>query len=200
MRKILTARNAAICLLLAPLASFAQSQLIISQPIPLTGGGSWFNSLGDFGASANASGTTGADWANFSYSCYGLFGQAEVGATVGLSGACSGSASLGDDTGSIRSNYFSVSIWGDGGGSLELLDFRNDLMASVPLIGYIVPLWQQYSLPFEGQGTFAVVPSPEPGTILLVATAGLAIAIRRRPFPGKPSRLGPTASARLRSR
>jgi hypothetical protein len=58
-------------------------------------------------------------------------------------------------------------------------------MASVPLVGYIVPLWQQYSLPFEGQGTFAVVPSPEPGTVLLVATAGLAIAIRRRLIPAR---------------
>jgi hypothetical protein len=182
VKKKLTATNAAFCLLLAPLASFAQSPLIISQPIPLTGGGSWFQSLGDSGVSANASGASGADSVNFSYSC-GFGGFAGVGALVGLTGACWGRASVDDGTSGMGSNYFSVSIWGDGGGSLELLDSRDNVMASVSLAAYIVPLWQQYDLPQEGQGTFAVVPNPEPGTILLVATAGLAIAGRRRLIP-----------------
>lgn len=142
----------------------------------MTGGGSWFNSLGDSGVSAWGSGVSGDDWVNFNYSC-DFGGSAQVAATVGLSGACSGRASAGDGVSYVGSPYFSVSIFGDVG-SLELFDSTRDVLASIPLTGYVVPM-QQSILFNEADGTFAIVPSPEPGTIILFATAGLAIGVRR---------------------
>jgi hypothetical protein len=161
--------------------------LIITTPIPVTGGGTFWRSYPDVGGSAHGSGSDGTDSAAFSY--YSCDSEGFSGGFISGSGGCTTAleGSFGDIDGVISSN-FNVSL-GDGGGVLDLYDSNDALIASAVLSGYVTDV--SYVVPLFGDsgdvnGTYAIGAAsgtgaaPEPATWMLMFVALSVIAVRWR--------------------
>lgn len=194
-----------LLLLFAAAAGAWASPLIVTDPILITGSGSWFTTGNQSGSSAAAYGMSadGITGAAFSYSCDAGGGPGVFAYHAAFFGQCAaGSASIGG----VPYRYmgsFSVNLPGSGGmGLFEIFDFDGSLLASVPVIGYIVETSHITDPGFrEANGTFNIVPNnpaiqpqfepvvgnPEPGTVALMAL-GILLIVRRRAVAGPLAR------------
>jgi len=181
---------------LALTAVASASPITVTNPIPLTGSGSWTSAFpGIEMTSASASGSNGVDFASFGYTsdCAGA-GSPSVAVTV--NGGCAVTIGFGADIDGVQSDFFSVELFADTGiGLLDIYDSSHDLLASADLIGWIdvtsiVESGPSEDLAQDVDGTFAIVSAPEPktyltlgfGLIVIVLVAGRKRHyVRRRP-------------------
>ncbi|MGA2715302.1 MAG: hypothetical protein ABSG41_19550 [Bryobacteraceae bacterium] len=177
-----------LVVVLAFTAVACASPITVTNPIPLTGSGSWTSAFpGIEVTSASASGSNGVDFASFSYTsdCAGA-GSPSVGVTV--NGGCGMATGFGADIDTVQSDFFSVDLFADTGtGLLDIYDSSDDLLASADLIGWInitsiVESGPPGNPAQDVDGTFAITPAPEPKTYLTLGFGLIWIVKFRRPM------------------
>jgi hypothetical protein len=163
------------------LASTVIAGPLIVGPVPVSGGAMLSNSRGDIFITEQFSGTNGSDSVSlYSSGIYAVpgSGSGSPGGPFG-DGGCIACVRID----AVTSHYFSFFIGGDGGSSLTLFDSSHNVIASASLIGYIYITSFTYYDPsnlFLGSTeTFAIVPTPEPGTIGLVLLGLVALPLTR---------------------
>jgi hypothetical protein len=163
--------------------------ILVTDPISLTGSGTWSFSFigGEMIQSASASGNNGADSAGFSYisDCAGAGGPS---VEVSVNGGCAVATGMGAEIDDVFSSLFSIQLGAGGTGLLELYDSNHDLLASADVIGWINVTTLVYNGPpgdpgMSGDGAFAIAAVPEPPTWLPLLL-GMAWLIKRRPTAG----------------
>jgi hypothetical protein len=169
-------------------AMWASAGSITADSISMTGNGNWnYSYPGDGTYSVWASGSNGTDsaslsyngdWGCITYSISMLYGGTEG----GFENNGSGFATIDN----ISSSYFQFLFSGEDS-YLTLFDSNRDVIATADLTAYlnVTSSTVQYvgNTVVESYGTFAVLSTPEPAGIGLVAVGLLAVWSLRRAFP-----------------
>lgn len=183
-------------------AAVSAGPVLVTNPVSLTGSGTWSFSFidGEAAQFASASGSNGVDSVSFSYNsdCAGA-GTPSIWVTV--NGGCATASSIGASIDGVSSPLFSVQLGGSGSGVLNLYNSSNQLVASADLIGWVNVVHLAYDGPpsdpdMSGDGAFAIAAVPDApsmsgdGTLAtsavpdapswLTTLAGLAWLLKRR--------------------
>lgn len=165
-----------ICLLLL-IASSALAALILD-PFPLTGSGSYTHGISaDNVSSIDASGAASGHTISFSLTYFPVYNPGEFFFYRG-NGLAPGqhfTPTIFLDSG-YYTNFFIR--FNNGGGLVEIYDSFNQLSIQAPLIGYTST--RSFTSDIYGyQGSYGIVPAPEPATFALAAVTLGLLAWRR---------------------